>query len=183
MNVNLVMKLKYFLLNPVQINIQSEMDSLIICSGSEFYFNVSQIFTNVVWNNNFTGLEYFGTASILGENTITVIAQDENGCYSNDTVVLKVVDCSSIEEHLSSTTIYPNPSSGEFIIKNPSLNHDVETINILDIHGRLIKHRKILNNNEVLFEKFYLNGIKSGIYFVEILGKGGKMVKNNFKLI
>ena len=92
-------------------------------------------------------------------------------------MVLKVVDCSSIEEHLSSTTIYPNPSSGEFIIKNPSLNHDVETINILDIHGRLIKHRKILNNNEVLFEKFYLNGIKSGIYFVEILGKGGKMVK------
>ena len=58
----------------------------------------------LVWNNSFSALLYTGTASNLGDNIISVLAQDENGCYSNDTVILKVVDCASIEEHLSNTT-------------------------------------------------------------------------------
>ena len=61
---------------------------------------------------------------------IPVIAKDENGCYSNDTIILKVVDCTSIEEHLSNTTLFPNPTTGEFIIQHESLNNDIQKIEI-----------------------------------------------------
>ena len=77
------------------------MDSLIICKDSEFSLNISPSFENVVWNNGTTNLTYSEIASNLGENIITVTAQDENGCYSNDTIVLKVVDCTSIDDYIS----------------------------------------------------------------------------------
>ena len=82
------------------------MDSLVICKDTEFSFNISSSYVNAVWNNSFSDLSYSSVASNLGENLITVIAKDENGCYSNDTIILKVVDCTSIDEFSSKTTIF-----------------------------------------------------------------------------
>ena len=131
----------------------------------------------MVWNDNITGFEYSGTASILGENTITVIAKDENGCYSNDTVILKVVDCASLEEYLSNTTIYPNPTTGEFIIQHQSINNDIKQIKVIDLQGRLIEQRKVNYINGILYEKFDLSDLSSGIYLIELLGKKVKTQK------
>ena len=170
-------EIEIFSIEPIQIDIQYEMDSLIICSGSEFYFNVPEIYTNVVWNDNITGFEYSGTASILGENTITVIAKDENGCYSNDTVILKVVDCTSLEEFLANTTIHPNPTTGEFIIQHQSVNDDIQQIKVVDLQGRLIEQRKVDYINGILYEKFNLSDLSSGIYLIELLGKKVKTQK------
>ena len=153
------------------------MDSLFVCKDSEFSFNIASTFSSALWNESFSALLYTGTASNLGDNIISVLAQDENGCYSNDSVILKVVDCASLEEHLSNTTLYPNPTTGEFIIQHHSFNNDVLRIEVVDLQGRLIEQRKANYTNGILFEKFNLNDLSSGIYLVELIGKKGKTVK------
>ena len=40
--------------NPIQVNIQTEMDSLVICKDTEFSFNISSSYVNAVWNNSFS---------------------------------------------------------------------------------------------------------------------------------
>ena len=136
-------------IEPIQVDIQTEMDSLIVCKGSEFSFNIASTFSSAVWNESFSALLYTGTASSLGDNIISVLAQDENGCYSNDSVILKVVDCTSVEEYLANTTLYPNPTTGEFIIQHQSINNDIQRIKVVDLQGRLIEQRKV----------DYINGI------------------------
>ena len=164
-------------IEPIQVDIQTEMDSLIVCKGSEFSFNIASTFSSAVWNESFSALLYTGTASSLGDNIISVLAQDENGCYSNDSVILKVVDCASLEEYLANTTLYPNPTTGEFIIQHQSLNNDIQRIEVVDLQGRLIEQRKVDYTNGILFEKFDLSDLSSGIYLVELIGKKGKTIK------
>ena len=110
-------------------------------------------------------------------NCFQVTAQDENGCYSNDTIVLKVVDCTSIDDYISNLTLYPNPTTGEFIVQHESLNNDIEFIKLLDLQARTIEHRKTKYVNGILKEKLDLSNLSSGIYLVELLGKKGKTVK------
>ena len=164
-------------IEPIQVDIQTEMDSFIVCKGSKFSFNIASTFSSAVWNESFSALLYTGTASNLGDNIISVLAQDENGCYSNDSVILKVVDCASVEEYLSNTTLYPNPTTGEFIIQHQSLNNDIQRIEVVDLQGRLIEQRKANYTNGILYEKFDLSDLSSGIYLVELFGKKGKTVK------
>ena len=153
------------------------MDSLVICKDTEFSFNISSSYVNAVWNNSFSDLSYSGVASNLGENLITVIAKDENGCYSNDTIILKVVDCTSIDEFSSKTTIFPNPTTGQFIVQDESLNNDIQKIKLVDLQGRIIQQRKGNYNNGILKEKFDLSDFVSGIYLIELLTLKGKAVK------
>jgi len=164
-------------IEPIQAVIQTEMDSLIVCKDSEFSFNIASTFSGAIWNENFSGLLYTGTASNLGDNIISVLAQDENGCYSNDSVIVKVVDCASLEEYLANTTLYPNPTTGEFIIQHQSLNNDIQGIEVVDLQGRVIEQRKADYTNGILFEKFDLSDLSSGIYLVELIGNKGKTVK------
>ena len=90
---------------------------------------------------------------------------------------MKVVDCASVEEYLSNTTLYPNPTTGEFIIQHQSLNNDIQRIEVVDLQGRLIEQRKANYTNGILYEKFELSDLSSGIYLVELFGKKGKTVK------
>jgi hypothetical protein len=165
------------IITPQQVEILTSMDSLIICKNSDFNFNVSPTFDNSIWNNSVTGLIYMGTASTLGENIITVLAQDENGCYSNDTITLKVVDCASIEEYLSNTMLFPNPTRGEFIIQHTSLNDEIQAIRIIDVQSRVIEERVSKYSNGILNERFDISRLNSGLYLVELIGKKGKSVR------
>ena len=90
---------------------------------------------------------------------------------------MKVVDCASLEEYLTNTTLYPNPTTGEFIIQHQSLNNDIQRIEVVDLQGRLIEQRKVDYTNDILYEKFDLSDLSSGIYLVELIGKKGKTVK------
>ena len=107
---------------PIQVEIQTTMDSLIICKAQEFVFSVSQSFSNAIWNNVTSGNVFSEISNNLGDNTICMEAIDENGCSSKDSIVLKVIDCgvSVNEDYLSNTMIFPNPTTGEFIVQHQS---------------------------------------------------------------
>ena len=165
------------IVSPQQVEILTTMDSLIICNGSEFNFNVPPSFDNSVWNNSISSSTYTGTASNLGENIVTVVAQDENGCFTNDTVVLKVVDCTSIKEYLSNIKLFPNPTRGEFIIQHSSLSDEILSIRIIDVQSRLIEERPTEYANGILSERFDISRLNSGLYLIELVGKKGKTVR------
>jgi hypothetical protein len=165
------------IVSPQQVEILTSMDSLIICNGSEFNFNVPPSFDNSVWNNSISSSTYTGTASNLGENIVTVVAQDENGCFTNDTVVLKVVDCTSIKEYLSNIKLFPNPTRGEFIIQHSSLSDEILSIRIIDVQSRLIEERPTEYAKGILSERFDISRLNSGLYLIELVGKKGKTVR------
>jgi YVTN family beta-propeller protein len=70
---------------------------------------------------------------------------------------------SSSDIQNSSLTIYPNPAKTFFTLHCP-LNTDRQTLKLFDISGKLIKQVKITRKEMSV----PLNGIKQGIYFVEV---------------
>ena len=77
----------------------------------------------------------------------------------------------SIEESiLSSTNIYPNPSSGNFVIQ--SNNGMIEGFDIIDAYGKIIMKR--IMNAEI--EEVQLN-VEAGIYLVRLKNKNYSLIK------
>lgn len=80
-----------------------------------------------------------------------------------------VIEQSSIAEDFYSmnASIYPNPSTGSFILKSDYI--DVEKIQIVDILGR-VRYEESLQKKELKYGKIItLNDLQSGIYFVRLL--------------
>jgi hypothetical protein len=70
------------------------------------------------------------------------------------------------ETNLSSTEIslYPNPSTGTFIVNLPSTNH-IFTLRVIDISGKVLFERKGISETTHTID---LGLIEAGIYFVEL---------------
>ncbi len=88
-----------------------------------------------------------------------------------------VGDISSGPNGIESTSnlsfgIYPNPSSTSININNVDVN-SIEQISIFDVQGKKILQTSNVNN--ILVEEF-----NSGIYFVEMLTKDGKVGRTKF---
>lgn len=64
-----------------------------------------------------------------------------------------------------SVKIFPNPSSENFYIYFEDKINDVEEINIYNNYGKKINHYK---KEQILTDKLNVNGLSSGIYFIEI---------------
>ena len=163
-----------------QIDIQYELDSLVVCQYSQSEFSVSwqSNNTNVVWNNSVVGASYTQTFNLLGDAEVVVSAEDNNGCVVNDTLLLKVVDCSvSIYDYVNNLFIYPNPNDGSFVLLHQSKNNEINTIKILDLQGRIIYSRDVNYTNNQLMEQFTFNHLNDGMYFIELISNFGKTTK------
>ena len=56
--------------------------------------------TKYIWDNSTSGSSYTVSPNNTGNIEYVVIATDENGCASSDTVNITVLDCSSVGETL-----------------------------------------------------------------------------------
>ena len=166
--------------SPMQVEIETELDSLIVCQGSTVNFNVSDNFSagNVIWNNNDIGLSYSQSFNLIEDAIIEVSAFDENLCLSSDSLTIKVIDCaSSIIEFLSNTQLFPNPNEGKFTIQHQSDQELIKYIRILDTHSRLIQNKTVRYYNGLMITHFDLSQYSPGIYFVELNTTIGKSFK------
>lgn len=120
-----------------------------------------------------------GTQVGAGSYTITITAEDDAG---------NAVDCTFeliVEEILSTNDItlpnaivlYPNPTNGQVNIKN-NTNTVINTINIIDVNGRLVS---AFNNNSSVLTSFNMATLASGIYFIQINTAEGNLVKRIVK--
>ena len=85
-------------------------------------------------------------------------------CFPGNTMTitqaLSVLSISVAEKNIS---IYPNPATNYFVVKNRSSKSEIYEYKIIDISGRIV------NSAETNFdEKIELNGLAAGNYIVEI---------------
>ena len=76
---------------------------------------------------------------------------------------------------LNSTTLYPNPTTGQFRIENSKLR--IENVEVYDVYGKLITSVKVEDNSVVID----LSKNASGVYFTRIFTEKGMVTKRIVK--
>lgn len=117
------------------------------------------------------------TVSPTVPTTYTVTGTDINGC-SNVAMVTQNVDaCTGIKENAAGTAIsvYPNPSSAEFILQTASDLNGASAI-VTDVSGKEVL-RDIVTDQKLVID---LSKVSNGVYFLKI-SNGGSV--NNVKLV
>jgi hypothetical protein len=111
--------------------------------------------------------------------TFTVDALDVNNCQSLASVTVEVIDCSSIEENnqLSDLVVFPNPTNGNFVVYHKTKDDEIKSIKLFDIRNRLVENRQISYSNGQIFEKFKIQGLPKGVYFIEMNTKAKTVFK------
>ncbi|WP_204345387.1 T9SS type A sorting domain-containing protein [Psychroserpens algicola] len=95
-----------------------------------------------------------------------------NGCYAfnsenNKVVIIRDTNLSVTDFTVDNTfKLYPNPTSNVVTI---DVNNDIETIQLIDINGKLIKHMSGNHNNNTID----LTHLRSGLYLVKVVFYGG----------
>jgi len=75
-------------------------------------------------------------------------------------------------------SIYPNPATDIITISN-NLNINIESINLYDMNGRLVKQFETLNNGSS--EVIDVSNLSSGIYMAHIYGNQANVIKRVIK--
>jgi hypothetical protein len=69
--------------------------------------------------------------------------------------------------------VYPNPSNGEFTLKNLN-NIELVKADIFDINGRLIKTIDLSNSQNI--QTIDITNVTSGLYFMNVHAKNATQV-------
>lgn len=134
-----------------------------------------------------SGGDYSGTnvdqgnflSSTAGTFTITYQYADANGCTASATDDLKVYNCASIEELISSNIqLYPNPANELVTIEIPS-EMIVNSIQMTDLSGRLVEVNMINAGNNRY--NVPVANLASGTYQIVILTDEYQLVKRFVK--
>ncbi len=75
-------------------------------------------------------------------------------------------------------SVYPNPASQVISIGNNS-NIELETVNIYDLNGRLVKQLQEMNNNTDA--QINISDLSSGVYLVHVYGNQASTIKKIVK--
>jgi PKD repeat protein len=157
----------------LDVNIEAP-DGTTICRGTEFLL-AALGGQNYIWNNIFMGDNYIISENTTGTKNYYVSFQNDNGCNSIDSIEIQIIDCSSIDElNENSIVLFPNPNNGDFTVFHKANQDKVQLINLFDTRNRLIETRKVKYSNNQLIEKFNVNSISKGIYFIELIGQQDK---------
>lgn len=107
-----------------------------------------------------------GTYSV----TVTDLA---SGCEFSDEVTTQLALCDNIEKvdrHKISTSIYPNPSDGEFFVELNNFKPGVYSVEIVSITGKSLVKHAIQSSSEKHKLQINLSGYPRGLYMVKIEG-------------
>ncbi len=110
-----------------------------------------------------------------GSSTVTVTADDgNNGTVDEDfTVVVNAATAISSAVNETLKNIYPNPTTGKLYLEFNLFTEEL-LINVYDMLGQIIQHKKIINATDT---ELNIQG-EAGIYFIEILnGKERELFK------
>ncbi len=133
--------------------------------------------TNDVMNYALSNSEeqrVLGTRNITVANAIQVRSTGSMVCtqplMTNHPCSLGIEE----EELNAAINMYPNPTSGQFYIKNTSLIN-LDKIVVYDVRGRLISQHDMTNASKT--QTINLLGVSKGLYFVKILSERAEITK------
>ncbi|MCF6241112.1 MAG: putative Ig domain-containing protein, partial [Bacteroidales bacterium] len=114
----------------------------------------------------------YGTAASIGDYRIMITATDIAGASTSDEFTLSVKSITGINRlSESKVSIYPNPTTGKFVIETNYYSDDLDII-IRDNQGRIIKQMKPQSKNTDVDISTY----SSGLYFIELRNKEESIV-------
>ena len=129
-------------------------------------FLISSIAPNYQWAINGNSLSSETNDTLLLSPVISgnysVSTTSIDGCVSTSNIILILA---SLKENQFLTSIYPNPTNGEFRIIS---EQKIESVQLYDAQGKEINIVEIKNNT------FNIQGLNSGVYSVEISTVKGK---------
>jgi len=163
-------------------NVSIGSDSTICEDESFIILPTGNSYNSYEWSNG-DNLNYFsvnGSDYGVGTHYIHVVASTNIGCYSRDTMMLTVEDCTSLNEVGNiDFNIYPNPNSGKFTIKfnNSDLNNVY--IDIVDVNGKIIYQNNNISSNNLEID---ISENAKGTYFIRV-NNGGKALHKVITII
>jgi len=134
-------------------------------------------FTRTDWNDEPVWIEKtIDLSNFIGETEIFIAFQfyEEDGLYDmgglvDNVSLTKYINVGFTENtKKDSISVYPNPSNGNFTIKNLTLN---EPVTIYNIQGKLV-YNSVVSNTEI---NFNLN-VSPGVYLVRINNDTKKLI-------
>ncbi len=140
----------------------------LICTGQTSTLTSNGALT-YSWSTSATGSTTAVSPTVNTNYTVT--GTDSNGCIGSDTITQYVSACTGINLNQINSygiSLYPNPTSGELILKSSQENLSVEIYNVI---AEMILTQKITEAET----KLDLKEFAKGIYFVEI-SEAGKLI-------
>jgi len=164
---------------PISANISLTPSGSIICEQDIFTLCLQTGMNSYVWSNGGNTSCIDISESTAGNYVYWGEITDQNGCVNLDSITVIIDSCLTSIEGFTKEPInlYPNPSSGNFVISHKSNNNEIFEIKILDIQGKQISNRKCNYNNQFLLEEFNFDNINKGLYMINIKTKNGLVSK------
>lgn len=96
-----------------------------------------------------------------------------NGCSSRGSVNITFENTAGIsEQHISNLTIFPNPNTGNFIVKFNSVEKDIQLV-IYNIQGKLVYDTNEFSCFDGCETEININSSEAGFYFLKIITSSG----------
>lgn len=99
-----------------------------------------------------------------GENIITVVYENELGCYQTKQFIVNYINTSRPSDN--SLTVYPNPSRDQITINDPSVRVSdgvLSTVNIYNANGMLVEK---LQSESLNGSTIRINHLNPGLYII-----------------
>ncbi len=134
-----------------------------------------------VYSGNGVNNGIFTSSDITGNVDITYSYTNEKGCTSQAADVIKVIDCTSLENIANnSIQLYPNPASTYVVLELIS-GTEMGSIQVLDASGRKIEVRmQAQGTNRMLI---HIADLAAGSYQILIRSNGNTIVKRFVKTV
>ena len=140
-----------------------------ICENEPFSLTANPGMSAYLWSNGDNTETITLTESSAGIYEYWTEITDLNGCTSIDSISVIIDTCFSLIDNLFSQPInlYPNPNNGIFVVSHESYEHEIQSIAIYNLQGKLITRKESQYKNNTLIEEFQLSKLSKGIYLIE----------------
>jgi hypothetical protein len=133
-----------------------------LCVGDEYTFFLDGEFSQIEWQNEFSGDSISFSPNNAGEYSFVVETLDTNGCPSFDTLIVSFEDCDlniSEFELNKDWFVHPNPTNGTIVVQI----ENTQQINLAVVSsvGRHLLTKTVKNGDLIDFSNF-----PKGIYFL-----------------
>jgi len=107
-------------------------------------------------------LPSFTTAADAGTYNLTVT--DDNGCSVTQSIIVNGIGELGQEYFI---TLYPNPTTGAFLINIAGMKGEKMSYNVVDANGRIVLAKELGNVNGTRTESVDMSGAAAGLYNVQ----------------